>query len=67
METSKWKKGDEMVDGGERRTFTFLAENKDEKEIWLYQIRFVDFFLPRSLLFSSVIPPARVCCRLFFR
>ncbi|CAN0382565.1 unnamed protein product, partial [Laminaria digitata] len=39
VETSKWKKGDEIVDGGERRTFTFLAENKDEKEIWLYQIR----------------------------
>ena len=43
METSKWKKGDEMVDGAERRTFTFLAENKNEKELWLFQIRCVEF------------------------
>ena len=40
METNRWKKGDELVDGSERRTFTFLAESKDEKELWLYQIRF---------------------------
>lgn len=40
METNKWKKGDELVDGSERRTFTFLAESKDEKELWLYQIRY---------------------------
>lgn len=40
VETNKWKKGDELVDdGSERRTFTFLAESKDEKELWLYQIR----------------------------
>ncbi|CAN0193607.1 unnamed protein product, partial [Ectocarpus fasciculatus] len=39
VETNKWKKGDEMVDGTERRTFTFLAESKDDKELWLYQIR----------------------------
>ncbi|CAN0524100.1 unnamed protein product, partial [Ectocarpus sp. 12 AP-2014] len=39
VETNKWKKGDEVVDGTERRTFTFLAESKDDKELWLYQIR----------------------------
>lgn len=40
VETNKWKKGDEVVDGTERRTFTFLAESKDDKELWLYQIRY---------------------------
>eukprot|EP00903_Cladosiphon_okamuranus_P016576 g15291.t1 len=39
VETNKWKKGDELVDGSERRTFTFLAEDKDEKERWLHHIR----------------------------
>lgn len=41
VETNKWKKGDEVVDGSERRTFTFLADSKDEKELWLYQIRYI--------------------------
>lgn len=52
VETNKWKKGDELVDGTERRTFTFLAESKDEKELWLYQIRlgrcFAGSLLPTS-------------------
>lgn len=42
VETSLWKKGDEIVDAlgrGQRRTFTFLADKKEEKELWLYQIR----------------------------
>lgn len=43
VDTNKWKKGDELVDGdgSDRRTFTFLADSKDEKELWLFQIRLV--------------------------
>lgn len=37
--SSKWRKGDEVVSGGERRTFTFLAESKEAADLWLYMIR----------------------------
>lgn len=48
LESSKWKKGDELVDGEERRTFTFLAESRDAREHWLYRIRYVhSVLLPR--------------------
>lgn len=45
LETLKWKKGDELVDG-EERTFTFLADSKEEKERWLYHIRSVFHHIP---------------------
>ncbi len=47
METNRWKKGEELVDGSERRTFTFLAESKDDRDLWLVTIKWVG--PPRSM------------------